>query len=103
VVRKAAPSHDVLLVLYAGSSSIKFTIYGVSVDGLDRLIDGEIEDIGTLRTKYPRCVELDQLAEIHEAGKVGDPRTRHSFGNTCCLSSPRLYVLSSTLADASRR
>ena len=48
MARKAAPSQDVVLVLNAGSSSIKFCVYGVGVGGLDRLIDGEIEDIGTL-------------------------------------------------------
>jgi acetate kinase len=41
------PSQGVVLVLNAGSSSIKFAVYTASGQQLDRLAHGEIEGIGT--------------------------------------------------------
>jgi acetate kinase len=44
---RTSPSQGVLLVLNAGSSSIKFAVYHASGQQLDRLAHGEIEAIGT--------------------------------------------------------
>jgi acetate kinase len=54
LAREVDPSQDVVLVLNAGSSSIKFAVYGIGGDGLDRLTHGEIEGIGTLPRFHAR-------------------------------------------------
>ncbi len=54
LAHKADPSQDVVLVVNAGSSSIKFAVYGVGGDGLDRLTHGEIDGIGTLPRFHAR-------------------------------------------------
>jgi acetate kinase len=41
------PSKGVMLVLNAGSSSIKFAVYHANDQQLDRLVHGEIEGVGT--------------------------------------------------------
>jgi acetate kinase len=45
-MRTAGPSEGFVLVLNAGSSSIKFAVYGAASDA-ERLMQGEIEGIGT--------------------------------------------------------
>lgn len=61
--RKAAPSQDdVVLVLNAGSSSIKFAVYGIGSDGPDCLTHGEIEGIGTLPRFHARDASGTEIA-----------------------------------------
>ena len=60
--RKAAPSQDVVLVLNAGSSSIKFAVYGIGSHGPDCLTHGEIEGIGTLPRFHARDASGTEIA-----------------------------------------
>ena len=62
LARKADPSQDVVLVLNAGSSSIKFAVYGIGSDGPDRLTHGEIEGIGALPRFHARDASGAEIA-----------------------------------------
>ncbi|MBK5198002.1 MAG: acetate kinase, partial [Methyloceanibacter sp.] len=51
-----------MLVLNAGSSSIKFAVYGIGSDGPDCLTHGEIEGIGTLPRFHARDASGTEIA-----------------------------------------
>src|SRR5581483_4864607 len=55
-------SHGILLVLNAGSSSIKFAIYSANGDARDRLARGEIEGIGTTPRFHARYQDGAEIA-----------------------------------------
>jgi acetate kinase len=62
LARKADASQDVVLVLNAGSSSIKFAVYSIGGDGPDRLTHGEIEGIGALPSFHARDASGAEIA-----------------------------------------
>jgi acetate kinase len=73
---------DAILVVNAGSSSLKFQVFGTDTGGLERLIKGQIDGVGTrprLRAEYgdktplidesyPSDAVPDLPAAIHHAG-----------------------------------
>jgi acetate kinase len=62
----ADSTHGILLVLNAGSSSIKFAVYGANGDARNRLTYGQIEGIGTT----PRFCARDK-----SDGEIAGPAT----------------------------
>jgi acetate kinase len=62
MTRTSDPSQGVLLVLNAGSSSIKFAVYNAGGDGRDRLAHGEIEGIGTTPRFHARDRDGTEIA-----------------------------------------
>jgi len=61
-MRTANSSQGVLLVLNAGSSSIKLAVYGAGSDRSDRLAQGEIEGIGTTPGFHARDQDGAEIA-----------------------------------------
>lgn len=52
--------NDTILVINAGSSSIKFSVFGIAGDRLDLLVKGQVEGIGTA----PRFVAWDRAGTV---------------------------------------
>ena len=101
MVRTINSSQGVLLVLNAGSSSIKFAVYGAGSDRSDRLVQGEIEGIGTtphFRARGKNDAEIagpviDSKLSVHElmAGLIDWIEQR--FGAGTILAAGHRVVL----------
>jgi hypothetical protein len=60
---------DAILVVNAGSSSLKFQVFGTDTGGLERLIKGQIDGVGTrprLRAEYGDKTPLIDESLIHQ-------------------------------------
>ena len=68
-------SQGLLLVINAGSSSIKFAVYGAGGDQSDRLVQGEIEGIGAT----PRFHARDQDGAAIAGPAIGAKRSVHEL------------------------
>jgi acetate kinase len=66
--------NDAIIVLNAGSSSLKFSVYSLSGDGLSVVVRGQTEGLGTnprFKAKGPDGAVLGEAGLDGTAGKVG--------------------------------
>src|SRR6478672_2068886 len=73
--------NDAIIVLNAGSSSLKFCIYGVGQTELDLVARGQIEGLGTsprFKAKNKQGETLADTPVVSPSGKVGHPE---AFGH----------------------
>jgi acetate kinase len=68
--------NDAIIVINAGSSSLKFSLYGVSDDAPSALARGQIEGIGRsprFKVKDPDGHVLADASVAHASGSFGHP------------------------------
>ncbi|NUS68838.1 MAG: acetate kinase, partial [Ensifer adhaerens] len=64
---------DALLVVNAGSSSLKFQVFGITDQGLERQIKGQIGGIGTRPRLQAKAADGTMLIDkSYDADVVGD-------------------------------
>jgi acetate kinase len=86
---------DTILVVNAGSSSVKFQVFATDgTDKLDRLIKGQIDGIGTRPRLRARGAEGALLIDqSYTAGEVSDPRAAIEVGGAWLRESQKLVPI----------
>ena len=88
---------DTILVVNAGSSSVKFQVFATDgTDKLDRLIKGQIDAIGTRPRLRARGADGALLIDqSYTAGEVSDPRAAIEVGGTWQILLPGIEFIDS--------
>jgi hypothetical protein len=93
--RRPEAAMDTILVVNAGSSSVKFQVFATDgTDKLDRLIKGQIDGIATRPRLRARGADGALLIDqSYTAGEVSDPRAAIEVGGAWLRKSQKLVPI----------